>query len=150
MKTGRVVTDSSWDALLIPTPNHQDYLSTHATFGAAAGAVIRAWNKGDKVDVYLSSNVTLDNVGVITRRITSIKQAVIDNGDSRVFGGVSFPNSRCGSVNRPIFEQPSNYLSELRIRKDNFALDANAAIRFISNTPPMKETVLAIGLDGRL
>jgi len=90
LKSGRVVTDTAWDPLLIPTPNHQDYLSTHATFGAAAGAVIRAWNKGDKIDVYLSSNVTFDNTGVITRRITSIKQAVIDNGDSRVFGGVSY------------------------------------------------------------
>ena len=88
LKTGRDVSDPLWDPLLIPTPNHQDYLSTHATFGAAAGAVIRAWNKGDKVDVYLSSNVTLDSVGVITRRITSIRQAVKDNGDSRVFGGV--------------------------------------------------------------
>lgn len=89
LKSGRDVSDPLWDPLLIPTPNHQDYLSTHATFGGAAGAVIKAWNKGDKIDVYLSSNVTLDNVGVITRRISSIKQAVKDNGDSRVFGGVS-------------------------------------------------------------
>lgn len=93
LKSGRIVSDSTWDPLLLPTPNHQDYLSTHATFGAAAGAVIRAWNKGDTIDVYLSSNVTFDNTGVITRRITSIKQAVIDNGDSRVFGGVSHPFS---------------------------------------------------------
>lgn len=88
-KSGTVYTNSTWDPLLIPTPNHQDYLSTHATFGGAAAAVIRAWNKGDKIDIQLSSNVTLDNVGVITRRYTSLRQAVIDNGDSRVFGGVS-------------------------------------------------------------
>jgi hypothetical protein len=76
--------------LLAPTPNHQDYLSTHATFGAAAGHVIRAFNGGDKVDVYLSSNVTVDNIGVVTRHITNITAAIKENGDSRVFGGVSF------------------------------------------------------------
>jgi hypothetical protein len=89
LKSGRVVTNSTWEPLLNPTPNHQDYLSTHATFGGAGGAVIRAWNKGDKIDIQLSSNVTFDNVGVITRRYTSIQKAVKDNGDSRIYGGVS-------------------------------------------------------------
>jgi hypothetical protein len=79
------------DTPLTPTPNHQDYLSTHAAFGGAAGAVIRNWNGGDKIDVYLSSNVTVDNVGVITRHITNITAAVKQNGDSRVFGGIHFP-----------------------------------------------------------
>ncbi|KAF2432425.1 acid phosphatase/Vanadium-dependent haloperoxidase [Tothia fuscella] len=91
LPSGRNVSDPSWIPLLTPTPNHQDYLSTHATFGGAAGAVIRAYNGGDKVDVYLSSNVTTDNKGVITRRITNLTQAVKDNGDSRVFGGIHFP-----------------------------------------------------------
>lgn len=50
----------------------------------------QAGNGGsDAVDVVLSSNVTVDNVGVVSRRITSLRQAVRDNGDSRVFGGVS-------------------------------------------------------------
>lgn len=89
LKSGKSVTDPTWDPLLLPTPNHQDYLSTHATFGGAAGAVIRAWNGGDQVNVTLSSNVTIDNVGVVTRRITSLAAAVKENGDSRVFGGVS-------------------------------------------------------------
>ena len=83
------MSDPEWTPLLTPTPNHQDYLSTHATFGGAAGAVIRYWNGRDAVNVLLSSNVTVDGVGVITRRITSIEQAVKDNGNSRVFGGVS-------------------------------------------------------------
>ena len=83
------MSDPEWTPLLTPTPNHQDYLSTHATFGGAAGAVIRNWNGGDAVNVLLSSNVTVDGIGVITRRITSIEQAVKDNGNSRVFGGVS-------------------------------------------------------------
>jgi hypothetical protein len=81
--------DPSWIPLLDPTPNHQDYLSTHATFGGAAGAVISLWNGGDDIDVQLSSNVTHIQQ-VITRRTTSIKQAVKDNGDSRIFGGIHF------------------------------------------------------------
>jgi hypothetical protein len=89
LPSGKDVSDPSWVPLLNPTPNHQDYLSTHATFGGAAAEVIRAWNGGDEVDVYLSSNVTIDNVGVITRRITSLEAAAKDNGDSRIFGGVS-------------------------------------------------------------
>lgn len=52
--------------------------------------MIKAWNGGDEVDVFLSSNVTVDNIGVITRRITNITQAVVDNGNSRVFGGIHF------------------------------------------------------------
>jgi hypothetical protein len=78
-----------WDPLLDPTPNHQNYLSPHATFGGAAGAVISLWNGGDKIDVQLSSNVTL--LGrVITKRTTSIEQAVKEDGDSRIFGGIHF------------------------------------------------------------
>jgi hypothetical protein len=75
--------------LLDTTPNHQDYLSTHATFGAAAGAVIARWNSGDAVNLTLSSNVTRIEE-VITRPVTSIKQVVKDNGDSRIFGGIHF------------------------------------------------------------
>lgn len=82
-------TDPSWVPLLDPTPNHQDYLSTHATFGAAAGAVVVLWNGGDEVNLTLSSNVTRIEE-VITRPVTRIKQAVKDNGDSRIFGGIHF------------------------------------------------------------
>lgn len=87
----RNVSDPNWTPLLTPTPNHQDYLSTHATFGGAAAAVIKLWNgNSDVVDVKLSSNVTLDNVGVVTRRITNLTAAAIENGNSRVFGGIHF------------------------------------------------------------
>jgi hypothetical protein len=64
-------------------------VSTHSTYGGAAAAVIRAWNGGDKIDATWSSNVTLDNRGVITRRYTSLKFAAEENSRSRVFGGVS-------------------------------------------------------------
>lgn len=92
LASGRNVSDPAWTPLLTPTPNHQDYLSTHATFGGAAAAVIKeAWNGGrDEVDVQLSSNVTVDAVGVITRRISNLTAAALENGDSRVFGGIHF------------------------------------------------------------
>ncbi|KAH7115252.1 phosphatidic acid phosphatase type 2/haloperoxidase [Dendryphion nanum] len=87
----RNVSDANWTPLLSPTPNHQDYLSTHAISGAAAAAVIKAWNGGsDSVDVLLSSNVIVDSVGVITRRITNLTAAAYENGDSRIFGGIHF------------------------------------------------------------
>ena len=90
LPSGLDVSNSSWTPLLAPTPNHQDYLSTHATFGGAGAAVIAAFNGGDKVDVLLSSNVTVDNIGVITRRITNLTAAAVENGDSRIFGGIHF------------------------------------------------------------
>ena len=98
LPSGRNISDPAWEPLLRPTPNHQDYLSTHATFGGAGAAVIAAWNGGETVNVILSSNVAFDNIGVITRRITNLTEAAKENGDSRVFGGVSshlYPHLIC-------------------------------------------------------
>lgn len=90
LPSGLDVYDPNWTPLLTPTPNHQDYTSTHSTFGGAAAAVIRAYNGGDNIDILFSSNVTVDNVGVLTRRYTSVTQAAVDNANSRVFGGIHF------------------------------------------------------------
>ncbi|KAK0738652.1 phosphatidic acid phosphatase type 2/haloperoxidase [Schizothecium vesticola] len=90
LPSGRNVSDASWGPLLRPTPSHPDYVSGHSTFGGAAAAVIRAWNGGDVVDAVLSSNVTLDGRGVITRRFTSLKAAAEENSKSRVYGGIHF------------------------------------------------------------
>lgn len=92
LPSGKNVSSPNWVPLLTPTPNHQDYLSTHATFGGAAAAVIKHWNNGsDAVDIVLSTNATGNPaLGVVTRRYTSIQQAVKDNGDSRVYGGIHF------------------------------------------------------------
>lgn len=85
------VSDPSFLPLLTPTPSHQEYVSTHSTFGGAGSYVIRKWNGGDKIDVTWSSNVTIDNIGVVTRRFTNLTAAAIENGHSRVFGGLHFP-----------------------------------------------------------
>ncbi len=58
--------------------------------------MLRAWNGGSDVisaPATLSSNVTLDNRGVITRTYTSLKAAAEENAASRVFGGVSVVSS---------------------------------------------------------
>ncbi|KAE9989125.1 hypothetical protein EG328_000056 [Venturia inaequalis] len=90
LASGKNVSQPSWTPLLIPTPSHADYVSTHSTFGGAAAAVIRAYVKGDKISATVSSNVTLDNRGVITRTYTNLTEAAIENGQSRVFGGLHF------------------------------------------------------------
>jgi hypothetical protein len=91
--SGQDISSPSWTPLLRPTPSHPDYVSTHSTFGGAAVAVLRAWNGGkDKIPgagVTVSSNVTLDARGVITRTYTDLKVAAEENSASRVFGGVS-------------------------------------------------------------
>lgn len=76
--------------LLRPTPSHQDYVSTHAAFGGAGAAVLKNFNGGDKIEASFSSNVTLDDQGVLTRHFTSIDQAKDENARSRIFGGVSY------------------------------------------------------------
>lgn len=88
LESGRDVSDPEWLPLL-NTPSHQDYVSTHAAFGAAGAAVIKHFNGGDEVDTWFSSNVTTDNIGVLTRHFTSIEHAAYENARSRIFGGVS-------------------------------------------------------------
>ena len=85
----RNISDPTWTPLLTPTPDHQEYFSTHGVFGGAAAAEIRDWNRRDAINVTVSGNSTVASVGVITRRITSLSEAAKENGDSRVFGGVS-------------------------------------------------------------
>lgn len=87
LPSGDTISKPDWTPLLSPTPNHQEYTSTHACFGGAAAAVIKAWNNGsDTINIHQTTNIT--GRGVVARPYTSIQQAVKDNGDSRVFGGV--------------------------------------------------------------
>jgi hypothetical protein len=60
--------------------------------------VIRAYNKGELIDVTISSNVAIDNVGVITRRFTNLTAAAVENGYSRVYGGVSLMMVLLGGI----------------------------------------------------
>ncbi|KAK2739959.1 hypothetical protein FQN57_006278 [Myotisia sp. PD_48] len=92
LPSGKDISQPDWTPLLSPTPSHPDYVSTHATFGAAAAAVLRhAYNDGkDEIDASFSSNVTLNNRGVITRHFTNLTAAAVENARSRIFGGIHF------------------------------------------------------------
>jgi hypothetical protein len=59
LASNQSVYDPSFVPLLRPTPSHQDYPSTHATFGGAAAAVLKYFNGGDSINAGFSSNVTL-------------------------------------------------------------------------------------------
>ncbi|KAF1845998.1 acid phosphatase/Vanadium-dependent haloperoxidase [Cucurbitaria berberidis CBS 394.84] len=84
-----------------------EYISTHAIFGGAAAAVIKPWNNGsDTIDILQSTNGTGAGIGVIMRRYKSLKQAVKDNGDSRIFGGIHFQfSSDVGKATVEAFEK---------------------------------------------
>ncbi|SPO03592.1 uncharacterized protein DNG_06275 [Cephalotrichum gorgonifer] len=90
LASGNDISDPDWTPLLRPTPSHPDYVSTHSAFGGAAAEVLRAYVGGDTIDASLSSNVTLDARGVITRHYTSLTEASEENARSRVLGGVHF------------------------------------------------------------
>ncbi|KAJ3514778.1 hypothetical protein NLJ89_g2180 [Agrocybe chaxingu] len=88
---GADLSDPTWEPL-VTTPVHQDYLSGHAVYGSSAGGIIAHFLGTDTIDppVTLSSTVTVDNVGVLTRTYRNVSTAVKENGDSRVFVGVHF------------------------------------------------------------
>lgn len=97
------------------TPTHQDYISTHAAFSSAGGGILKRYvlfiflfvvfstirPANPQITRYLnittlnppvtiSSNVTTDSVGILTRTYYSIDDAVRDCGLSRVFAGIHF------------------------------------------------------------
>ncbi|KAF2474964.1 acid phosphatase/Vanadium-dependent haloperoxidase [Lindgomyces ingoldianus] len=98
LPSGHDVSNQTWLPLLHPTPSHPDYVSTHATFGGAASQVIRSFLGTDHINVTVSSNVTIDNVGVITRHYTNLTYTATENGDSRVFGGIHFPFASAAGI----------------------------------------------------
>jgi hypothetical protein len=97
LSTKKNVSSPTWTPLLV-TPSHPDYVSTHATFGGAAAQVIRSYIGKDTINVTFSSNVTVDNVGVLTRKYTNLTYTVEENGDSRVYGGIHFSFAKFGGI----------------------------------------------------
>lgn len=117
LSSGRSISSPNWTPLLSPTPSHPDYTSTHATFGGAAAQVIANFNGGDKIDVIISSNVTVENVGVITRRYTNLTYANWENGESRVLGGVSSNFNYCFGAVSCLMLILHRYISRLRLMR---------------------------------
>lgn len=74
--------DPDWDPL-IGTPPFPDYSSGHATFGAAAAEVLESVFGDD-----FAIEITSQDIPGFARSFDSFSQAAVENGDSRVFGGV--------------------------------------------------------------
>ncbi|KAJ3281002.1 hypothetical protein HK104_000268 [Borealophlyctis nickersoniae] len=88
LKNGTNVADPAWSPL-ITTPDHQDYVSNHSGMGGAATLILQHLF-GDRTSFSLSSNVTTDNYGVVTRSYTRLSDAGAENGRSRIYGGIHF------------------------------------------------------------
>jgi len=63
--------------------------SPDATTGGAAGAVLKAFNGGDEVNLTVSAVVPQSPGLVLTRHFTNLTAAAQEISDSRFFGGVS-------------------------------------------------------------
>lgn len=80
--------DPTWLPLHAPwffTPPVPDYPSTHTVLGAAAAQVLIA-NFGDRV----SFNVVSTSLPGVVRRFNTITAAAVENGNSRIYGGIHF------------------------------------------------------------
>jgi membrane-associated phospholipid phosphatase len=81
-------TDPQWLPLQAPAffiPPVPDYPSTHSVLGAAAAEVL-IQNFGDRVR-FEASSTTLPGKN---RRFDSLSEAALENGLSRVYGGIHF------------------------------------------------------------
>jgi hypothetical protein len=74
--------DPSWTPMM-STPNHPSYISGHSSFSSAAGAALKhVLGTGNL-------NFSLTEVGM-TRSFSSIDDAVMEAGMSRIYGGIHF------------------------------------------------------------
>jgi membrane-associated phospholipid phosphatase len=81
------IADPNWQSFL-PTPPFPDYISGHATFGAAAAAVLEAYFGRN----YAFSATSQEMLGV-ARSFNSFAAAAAENGVSRVYAGVHIPSA---------------------------------------------------------
>jgi PAP2 superfamily len=102
--------DPNWTPLLSLTPSHPEYVSTHSTQGAAAFTILRDIF-GDKVG-FSADSPTLPGV---TRTFTSFTQAELENGRSRIYGGIHFQfSNEAGQV---AGESVGNYVVGRKLRR---------------------------------
>lgn len=83
----RQTTDPNWTPLL-DTPPFPDYVSGHATFGAAAGQILASFF-GDDV----SFSIPSQELPGVSRSYNSFSEAVDENAISRVYAGVHVRSS---------------------------------------------------------
>jgi hypothetical protein len=93
-------SDAAW-APFLTTPAHPEYPSGHSGTGAAAAAVLAAWF-GDEAEFTVAS----ESLPEVTRSYTSFSQAALENGRSRIYGGIHFQyaNAAGQTVGRKVGE----------------------------------------------
>ena len=82
-----VVGDPNWEPLL-DTPPFPDYISGHATLGAAAAAVLT-----DSFGENYSFDIPSQDLGGVARSYNSFMEAAEENALSRLYGGVHVRSS---------------------------------------------------------
>ena len=83
----RETMDSTWEPM-IPTPPFPEYFSGHSTVSAAAAGVMTAVFGATPFED--STSVPL---GHSARKFNSFRDAAVEAGISRIYGGIHFPNS---------------------------------------------------------
>ena len=81
----RAHLDSAWEPL-IPTPPFPEYPSAHSTQSMAAATVLTALLGETPFDD--STSVSL---GHVVRRFASFREAALEAGQSRIYGGIHYP-----------------------------------------------------------
>ncbi len=83
------VADPGWQPLML-TPPMPDYISTHASLGAAAAVVLVWFFQGDEHTFTLESTMVSQFPHLHPRTFHRITDAAIENAMSRVFAGIHF------------------------------------------------------------
>ena len=88
---GNVATiqDAAW-APLIPTPSFPTYNSGHSAFSAAAAETLGLYFGTDNIAFTTSSESPFLNSSNNTRSYTSLSQAALEAGMSRIYGGIHY------------------------------------------------------------
>ena len=87
---GNPLTDgeAGWTPLL-DTPNHPEYVSSHASFSAAASSILSTFF-GNNIAFVAESDIFGDGSAIIARNFNSFGEAADEAAASRVYGGVHF------------------------------------------------------------
>jgi len=102
------IKDPTWEPLL-DTPPFPDYVSGHAAFGGAAGAVLR-----DFFGRNVSFDIPSQELPGVSRSYDNFIEAVIENALSRVYGGIHIGEASVDGVLGGIIvgEAAANFASD--------------------------------------
>jgi hypothetical protein len=81
--------DPTWQPLMV-TPPMPDYISTHATVGAAASVVLIWYFNGDDHAFTIPTSMTAQFPNLHPRSYSRISDAAVENAVSRVYAGIHF------------------------------------------------------------